>query len=156
MLHRFFRRDYYLAGDAISPVADRMHSPRFFFVEAMQDSTVLILLAAAFVSITLGIIVCAADLGQSCPRKPLWQGPIDLGPAEDMQPDCMEWLDGAAIIFACLLIGFITASNETSKEEQFRVLQDKQQDSAVTVCRNGIEVNTWGSGLGVWILGFGF
>ena len=106
----------------------------------MQDSTVLILLAAAFVSITLGIIVCAADLGESCPRKPLWQGPIDLGPAEDMQPDCMEWLDGAAIIFACLLIGFITASNETSKERQFRVLQDKQQDSAVTVRRNGIEV----------------
>lgn len=52
----------------------------------------------------------------------------------------MDWLDGAAIIFACLLIGVITASNETSKEKQFRVLQDKQQDSAVTVRRNGIEV----------------
>jgi len=111
-----------------------------FFAEAMQDSTVVILLAAAAISITLGVIVCAGDLGQTCPRKPIWQGPIDLGPVSESDVKCLDWLDGAAIIAACLLIGVITASNESSKEKQFRVLQDKQQDSAVTVRRNGIEV----------------
>lgn len=110
------------------------------FLEAMQDSTVLILLAAAFVSITLGIIVCAADLGQACPRKPIWAGPIDLGEEPEDEGKCLDWLDGAAIIVACLLIGNITAYNESAKEKQFRILQDKQQDSAVTVKRNGIEM----------------
>ncbi len=52
----------------------------------------------------------------------------------------MDWLDGAAIILACLLIGNITAYNERAKEKQFRKLQEKQDDCAVTVMRNGIEV----------------
>jgi len=39
---------------------------------------VLILLAAATVSISLSVVVCYADLGAGCPRKPIWGGPVDL------------------------------------------------------------------------------
>ena len=41
--------------------------------------------------------------------------------------------DGACIIFACMLVGVITAWNEQAKENQFRGLQKMQDDCAVTV-----------------------
>jgi Ca2+ transporting ATPase len=110
------------------------------FVEAMQDTTVLILLTAALISITLSIIVCYLDLGAGCPRKPLWSGPVDLKGTTEDDDSCMGWLDGAAILGACLLIGNITAWNEMSKEKQFRGLQAQQDDCAVVVRRNGMEV----------------
>ena len=42
------------------------------FLEAMQDTTVVILLIAAVVSIIIGSVVCAVNLGSVCPRTPLW------------------------------------------------------------------------------------
>jgi len=110
------------------------------FLEAMQDTTVIILLVAAAVSISLGVLVCVADLGASCPRKPIWGGPVDLSREDFSDRACSSWLDGAAIIIACLIVGNITAWNEMAKEKQFRALQAQQDDCDVTVKRNGIEV----------------
>ena len=40
------------------------------FIEAMQDTTVVILMIAAVVSIVIGAIVCGVNLGSVCPRRP--------------------------------------------------------------------------------------
>jgi magnesium-transporting ATPase (P-type) len=119
-------------------VVKRATSPSFWklFATAMEDQTVLILLFAAGISISLSIIVCVADLGASCPRKPLWGGPVELVD-HDEGPNCSGWMDGACIILACLLVGVITAWNEQAKEAQFRGLQKHLDDCAVTVKRNG-------------------
>ena len=42
------------------------------FSEAMQDTTVVILLIASAVSIIIGSVVCAVHMGSVCPRKQLW------------------------------------------------------------------------------------
>jgi len=120
-------------------VVERRDPPSFWdlFKEAMKDTTVVILLVAAAVSIVLSIIVCFADLGASCPRKPVWGGPVKLPSHDDAGPDCSGWMDGACIIFACVLVGVITAWNEQAKERQFRGLQKMQDDCAVTLKRNG-------------------
>jgi len=121
-------------------LVDRAPSPSFWelFWDAMQDTTVIILLVAAGISIALSFIVCEADLGASCPRKPLWGGPVKLPQHDEEGADCSGWLDGACIIMACLLVGVITAWNEQAKELQFRGLQKQQDECAlVTVKRNG-------------------
>ena len=117
-------------------VVSRAPPPSFIqlFMGAMEDTTVVILLVAAAISILLSVIVCEADLGRSCPRKPFWGGPVKL-PSRDETPDCSGWMDGACIIMACLLVGVITAWNEQAKEKQFRGLQKMQDDCAVTVKR---------------------
>eukprot|EP00960_Hanusia_phi_P051053 760575-Hanusia_phi.AAC.4 len=91
-------------------------------------------------SISLGVLVCVADLGASCPRKPIWGGPVNLSNEDFSDRACSSWLDGAAIIIACMIVGNITAWNEMAKEKQFRALQAQQDDCDVTVKRNGIEV----------------
>ena len=66
---------------------------------AMEDTTVVILLIAAAISITLSVIVCEADLGASCPRKPLWGGPVKLPSHDDAGADC----SGTASCHLCRL-----------------------------------------------------
>jgi hypothetical protein len=50
---------------------------------------------------------------------------------------CIEWVEGLAVLMACLIVGSITALNNYKKELQFRALQSKQDDSRVTVWRCG-------------------
>ena len=55
-------------------ILERKAPPTIFehFVEAMQDTTVVILLIASAVSIVIGCIVCAVNVGSVCPKKPIW------------------------------------------------------------------------------------
>jgi hypothetical protein len=80
-------------------VVERADPPSFLelFMDSMQDTTILILLAAAAISILLSIIVCTADLGASCPRKPLWSGPVQLPVHDDAGPDCSGWMVCACV-----------------------------------------------------------
>lgn len=132
-------------------MVERKPPPSFWdlFKVAMMDTTVLILLAAAGVAISLSIITCLADLGTSCPRKPLFGGPVILKD-QDGATDCSGWMDGACIIMACVLVGVITAWNEQAKERQFRGLQRVQDDRAVTVKRNGEIVRCQAEDIMVW------
>ncbi len=41
------------------------------------------------------------------------------------------------MLMACLIVGSVTATNNYKKELQFRKLQQKQDDSQVTLWRNG-------------------
>lgn len=50
----------------------------------------------------------------------------------------MEWLDGVAIIGAVLIVGGVTALNNYKSEQQFRLLQAKQDDALVIVHRDNV------------------
>ena len=77
-------------------LVERAPPPTFWelFMAAMEDTTVIILLVAAAISISLSMIVCEADLGASCPRKPLWGGPVKLPALDEGGADCSGWMDG--------------------------------------------------------------
>ncbi len=55
---------------------------------------------------------------------------------------CLEWVDGLAVLIACLINGFITALNNYKKNIRFHALESKtcthwRQDKLVTVRRTG-------------------
>jgi magnesium-transporting ATPase (P-type) len=53
---------------------ERKSPPSIFklFWDAMQDTTIIVLLIASLVSVIIGTITCVIHLGKTCPRRPLW------------------------------------------------------------------------------------
>lgn len=55
----------------------------------------------------------------------------------DLDEMNVEWIEGAAIISAVLVVIFVTAFNDWTKEKQFRSLQNKiEDDQKFNVIRN--------------------
>ena len=55
----------------------------------------------------------------------------------DLDETNVEWIEGAAIISAVLVVIFVTAFNDWTKEKQFRSLQNKiEEDQKFNVIRN--------------------
>ena len=78
---------------------------------ALSDTTLLILIAAAAVSLVVGT----------------WEN-AEIG-----------WLDGTAIFGAVFLVSNISAGNDYSKQFQFRKLEEESQaDEQTSVIRNGV------------------
>ena len=63
--------------------------------------------------------------------------PADIMEQVEEHGPCVEWVEGLAVLLACFVVGSITAINNYKKELQFRALQNKQDDSKVTVWRCG-------------------
>jgi Ca2+-transporting ATPase len=89
-------------------------SPRKDFLEllkeALSDSTLMVLMAAALVSLLIGVIT---------------------------EPGT-GYIEGSAIFVAVFLVANITAFNDYTKELQFRALeQSSQYDERTSVLRNG-------------------
>lgn len=79
------------------------------FIESFEDTTVLVLMAAAGISLVVGTY-------------------------EDISKG---WIEGVAILVAVIVVAVVTATNNSSKEEQFRALNKVKEDVDVTVLRNG-------------------
>jgi P-type Ca2+ transporter type 2C len=80
------------------------------FFEAFQDTTLMILIVAALVSLVIGIIEHGAKEG---------------------------WIEGGAILIAVFLVASVTAFNDYTKELQFRALEKSSQgDERCSVIRN--------------------
>jgi len=118
---------------------ERKPPPSIFelFLDAMKDTTIIVLLIAAVISIIIGAISCSIHLGKTCPRQPLWDIGYTPGNEKHSEGVCLEWAEGLAVFLACLIVGTITALNNYKKELQFRALQAKQDDSLTTVWRAG-------------------
>lgn len=79
------------------------------FVGSFNDTTIQILIAAAVISLGVGVY--------EDPSK--------------------GWIEGVAIIVAILIVAIVTASNDYEKEKQFRILNAVKDDIFVTVIRDG-------------------
>ena len=80
------------------------------FLEALTDGTLLILIAAASVSLILGVVTHPED----------------------------GWIEGAAIFIAIFLVSNIAAGNDYSKQLQFRALEHSSAaDERCSVLRDG-------------------
>jgi P-type Ca2+ transporter type 2C len=81
------------------------------FWEAFQDTTLMILIAAALVSLIIGMVEHGAADG---------------------------WIEGGAILIAVFLVASVTAFNDYTKELQFRALEHSSQgDERCSVIRDG-------------------
>lgn len=80
------------------------------FAETFEDVIIIILMIASVVSLAVG----------------MWEDPRT------------GWIEGTAILIAVLLVAFVTAGNNYSKELQFRALEKSSQaDEKCSVLRNG-------------------
>ena len=79
------------------------------FIESFNDTTLIILLVAAAVSLVVGII-------------------------EDPE---QGWIEGIVIYLACLIVSVVTATNDYEKDKQFRALKGESDDILVKVKRDG-------------------
>jgi Ca2+-transporting ATPase len=78
--------------------------------EALQDPTLVFLSVAAFFSLFIALVVEGRPYG---------------------------WLEGAAILFAVVVVVLVGSINDYQKEIQFRELNSKKDDVQVTVLRDG-------------------
>ena len=76
---------------------------------SFNDATLIVLIVAAVVSFAVGII----------------------------EDPAKGWIEGAAILFAVLLVAVVTATNDYNKESQFRKLNAVKDDIKIGVMRNG-------------------
>ncbi|XP_054043620.1 LOW QUALITY PROTEIN: plasma membrane calcium-transporting ATPase 3-like, partial [Rissa tridactyla] len=101
--------------------------------EALQDVTLIILEAAAVVSLGLSFYTPPGGDTQACGHAS--GGVEDEGEAE------AGWIEGAAILLSVACVVLVTAFNDWSKERQFRGLQSRiEQEQRVAVVRRGRQV----------------
>uniref|UniRef100_A0A8C6LDJ3 Calcium-transporting ATPase n=1 Tax=Nothobranchius furzeri TaxID=105023 RepID=A0A8C6LDJ3_NOTFU len=98
--------------------------------EALQDVTLIILEAAAIIS--LGLSFYQPPGKESECKTPGYGGAEDEGEAD------AGWIEGAAILLSVVCVVLVTAFNDWSKEKQFRGLQSRiEQEQKFTVVRKG-------------------
>ncbi|KAM4880038.1 plasma membrane calcium-transporting ATPase 2-like [Sylvia borin] len=98
--------------------------------EALQDVTLVILEVAALVSLGLSFYAPPGAADEACGQAS--GGTEDEGEAE------AGWIEGAAILLSVACVVLVTASNDWSKERQFRGLQSRlEREQRVAVLRGG-------------------
>ncbi|XP_031166568.1 plasma membrane calcium-transporting ATPase 3b isoform X3 [Sander lucioperca] len=98
--------------------------------EALQDVTLIILEAAAIISLGLSFYQPPGGDTEACG--------VVSGASEDEGEGDTGWIEGAAILLSVVCVVLVTAFNDWSKEKQFRGLQSRiEQEQRVTVVRKG-------------------
>ena len=89
------------------------------FWNAYNDRILLLLTAAALISLALGVY---ESVGQ--PREP-------------GQPQSLDWVEGLAILVAVIIVVLVTGLNDYRREKQFEILNAKKEDRQVKAIRSG-------------------
>jgi Ca2+ transporting ATPase len=99
--------------------------------EALQDTTLILLMICAVVSIGLSFYHPSSEI-----EEDVRDTTTDIGN--------LEWIEGVAIAIAVIVVVSVSSFNDWRKEKKFRGLQDRiAQDNKCSVVRNAqiIEVN---------------
>lgn len=95
--------------------------------EALQDTTLVMLMICAVISISLSFYHPDGEIADEEYRN-----------REKKEMSNLEWVEGAAIMIAVVVVVFVTAFNDWRKEKQFRGLQDRiESENLASVIRNG-------------------
>ncbi|KAM4570857.1 plasma membrane calcium-transporting ATPase 3b isoform 3-T3 [Fundulus diaphanus] len=98
--------------------------------EALQDVTLIILEAAAIISLGLSFYQPPGKESELC-------GEVNVGAEDEGEADA-GWIEGAAILLSVVCVVLVTAFNDWSKEKQFRGLQSRiEQEQRFAVVRKG-------------------
>ncbi|CAM9490062.1 unnamed protein product, partial [Discosporangium mesarthrocarpum] len=101
------------------------------FFESFNDTTLIILIVSAFVSLGKFVFISTNSQHTVSDRQIGFYGDPEKG-----------WVEGAAILCAVLVVAVVTATNDYSKDKQFRALNSVKDD--VKVVRGGeiLEMST--------------
>jgi Ca2+ transporting ATPase len=100
--------------------------------EAIQDTTLIMLILCSFVSIGLSFYNPSYPQNSNAEENRLASTTI-------ASTSNLEWVEGAAILVAVLVVVFVTAFNDWRKEKQFRALKDRiETDNLTSVIREGV------------------
>jgi Ca2+ transporting ATPase len=103
------------------------------WVEAISDTTLIILICAAIVSLILGLAVGGTS------TTALSDCTDTTATIEQDEDDSLEWIEGTAILMAVAVVSLVTAGNDYSKELKFRALAKEEKNVPVKVLRGGKE-----------------
>jgi len=84
------------------------------------DTTVMILIVSAIISLALGLVVADPDRN-----------------SDGYDDKNTGWIEGTAILLAVAIVAVVTATNDYSKEKQFRKLNKVKENKNVRVVRGG-------------------
>ncbi|ORZ19251.1 hypothetical protein BCR41DRAFT_421426 [Lobosporangium transversale] len=98
---------------------------------ALQEKILLLLLAAAVISIGLGIY---EDYGMKHEATERFHKDYTSYYATDPK---ISWVEGVAILVAVIIVVLVGSINDYQKEAQFRKLNAKKEDREVKAIRNG-------------------
>eukprot|EP01126_Amoeba_proteus_P060211 TRINITY_DN7940_c0_g1_i1.p1 TRINITY_DN7940_c0_g1~~TRINITY_DN7940_c0_g1_i1.p1 ORF type:complete len:1036 (+),score=226.04 TRINITY_DN7940_c0_g1_i1:730-3837(+) len=87
------------------------------FLDALQDVALIILIVAALVALVAGLLE-----------------QFLVGDENEQ-----EWIEGVAILVTVMIVAVVTATNDYTKDIQFRALKQSQSDRKVRVLRDGSE-----------------
>eukprot|EP00741_Cyanophora_paradoxa_P020079 tig00021234_g19380.t1 len=100
-------------------------------IDACRDTTVIILFCAACASLILGVFAERTDPSIN---------PCDTAKNTFYEPTYSGipgWAEGSSILVAVLVVAFVTAANNYSKEKQFRSLNAVKNNRVIKVVRGG-------------------
>lgn len=108
--------------------------------EAMQDTTLIMLIICSIISIGLSFYhpsdegsLGMASMGEEYALV------VNASAGSTASSDNLEWVEGAAILIAVIVVVFVTAFNDWRKEKQFRGLKDRiEADNHASVVRGGV------------------
>ena len=89
-------------------------------IDALGDTTLIILIISAFISLSLGLLVSDPDKN-----------------SDGIDDKNTGWIEGTAILIAVITVSMVAAGNDYSKEKQFRKLNQVKENKNVRVIRDG-------------------
>lgn len=100
--------------------------------DALQDLTLIILIICSFISFALAFYQSDYQTFEEQLKKHR-KFPSEMTNVSHcvfyLDETNVEWIEGAAIIFAVVVVIFVTAFNDWTKEKQFRSLQNKIEEN---------------------------
>ncbi|KAF0686219.1 hypothetical protein As57867_021855, partial [Aphanomyces stellatus] len=105
--------------------------------QAFQDLTIMILTGAGVLSLILGFIPFPKST-KIAPTTTTVAPQPQLRHLAGTGDGSHTWIEGVSILFAVLIVVFVTAINDYQKEKQFRALNAVKEDEKIKVVRNGV------------------
>eukprot|EP01107_Rhizomastix_libera_P001674 TRINITY_DN1279_c0_g2_i1.p1 TRINITY_DN1279_c0_g2~~TRINITY_DN1279_c0_g2_i1.p1 ORF type:complete len:1032 (-),score=389.88 TRINITY_DN1279_c0_g2_i1:85-3180(-) len=100
-----------------------------FWLNAMSDTTLIILMAAAVVSLGMGLFIG----GGSSEAYPVCGADAETIKKEKN----LDWIEGTAILCVVAVVSMVGAGNDYSKELKFRALADEEKNIQIKTIRGG-------------------
>eukprot|EP01107_Rhizomastix_libera_P001672 TRINITY_DN1279_c0_g1_i1.p1 TRINITY_DN1279_c0_g1~~TRINITY_DN1279_c0_g1_i1.p1 ORF type:complete len:1017 (-),score=326.77 TRINITY_DN1279_c0_g1_i1:166-3216(-) len=102
-------------------------------LEALSDTTLIILMVAAVISLILGTAVKGSS-SEAYPK-------CGLESVKQSHESNVEWIEGVAILISVAVVSLVTSGNDYSKQMKFRALSEEEKNVQVKVIRDGENMN---------------
>ncbi|OQR83561.1 P-type ATPase (P-ATPase) Superfamily, partial [Achlya hypogyna] len=129
--------EYGLDGNNAADLAAREAAYGRNYIEPEKPSTIFELMWQAFQDLTIIVLsvagVISLILGLALPHES-----SSGSGSGDKEESNTAWIEGTSILFAVVIVVFVTALNDYQKEKQFRALNAVKEDEKIKVIRNGV------------------